>query len=124
MEDVQKAAAWYEAVVGLIPETKASDEWAWFWSGQPEASARLALHRGKLLFEEHSPLGADARWGPIHYALRTPQALLESRLSRLSEAGVTVYGPVRLEWMRANSHYFYDLDGNLLEFWTPDSGPD
>jgi catechol 2,3-dioxygenase-like lactoylglutathione lyase family enzyme len=30
-----------------------------------------------------------------------------------------VYGPVELEWMNAESYYFYDPDGNLLEFWSP-----
>jgi catechol 2,3-dioxygenase-like lactoylglutathione lyase family enzyme len=32
-----------------------------------------------------------------------------------------VYGPVELEWMNAESYYFYDPDGNLLEFWSPRS---
>jgi hypothetical protein len=26
--------------------------------------------------------------------------------------------------MRALSYYFYDPDGNLLEFWSPDQGGD
>jgi len=26
---------------------------------------------------------------------------------------------VELEWMNAQSWYFYDPDGNLLEFWSP-----
>jgi len=29
-------------------------------------------------------------------------------------------GPMRLEWMKADAYYFYDPDGNLLEWWTPD----
>jgi catechol-2,3-dioxygenase len=31
-----------------------------------------------------------------------------------------VYGPVRLDWMSADSYYFYDPDGNLLEWWSRD----
>jgi catechol 2,3-dioxygenase-like lactoylglutathione lyase family enzyme len=31
-----------------------------------------------------------------------------------------VYGPTEFEWMKARSYYFYDPDGNLLEFWSPD----
>jgi hypothetical protein len=27
-----------------------------------------------------------------------------------------VDGPTEFEWMGARSYYFYDLDGNLLEF--------
>jgi catechol 2,3-dioxygenase-like lactoylglutathione lyase family enzyme len=34
-------------------------------------------------------------------------------------AGVEVYGPEQLDWMNAESYYFYDPDGNLLEFWSP-----
>jgi catechol 2,3-dioxygenase-like lactoylglutathione lyase family enzyme len=33
--------------------------------------------------------------------------------------GVDVFGPVEFEWMNAESYYFYDPDGNLLEFWSP-----
>lgn len=33
-----------------------------------------------------------------------------------------VFGPVYFDWMEALSYYFYDPDGNLLEFWSPDPG--
>jgi len=36
------------------------------------------------------------------------------------QQGHTVHGPVYLDWMKALSYYFYDPDGNLLEFWSPD----
>jgi catechol 2,3-dioxygenase-like lactoylglutathione lyase family enzyme len=39
----------------------------------------------------------------------------------MSGASVEVFGPVELEWMNAGSYYFYDPDGNLLEFWNPNS---
>jgi catechol 2,3-dioxygenase-like lactoylglutathione lyase family enzyme len=32
---------------------------------------------------------------------------------------VEVYGPEQLDWMNAQAYYFYDPDGNLLEFWSP-----
>ena len=32
-----------------------------------------------------------------------------------------VYGPVELDWMQARSFHFYDLDANLLEFWSPET---
>jgi catechol 2,3-dioxygenase-like lactoylglutathione lyase family enzyme len=35
---------------------------------------------------------------------------------------VEVFEPVELEWMNARSYYFYDPDGNLLEFWSPNFG--
>ena len=37
------------------------------------------------------------------------------------ERRVEVFGPVELEWRNARSYYFYDPDGNLLEFWSPNS---
>jgi catechol 2,3-dioxygenase-like lactoylglutathione lyase family enzyme len=41
-------------------------------------------------------------------------------VQRVKKAGVDVYGPTEFEWMKARSYYFYDPDGNLLEFWSPD----
>jgi hypothetical protein len=40
-------------------------------------------------------------------------------VARVESAGVEVYGPVHFDWMQADAYYFYDLDGNLLEFWSP-----
>lgn len=120
VQDVRSAAAFYERIVGLVPETEVDDEWAWFWTGEPGSSARLALHRGSLLFEEHSPLPPGRRFGAIHLALRIGRARIEEAVSHLRRAGIEVHGPVRLEWMGADSWYFYDLDGNLLEYWSPD----
>ena len=70
--------------------------------------------------EEHSPLPPGQRWGKVHYAFEVPRVDLESAVAHVRAAGVEVYGPTRLEWMRALSYYFYDPDGNLLEWWSPD----
>ena len=118
--DVRAAAQFYEKVVGLTPETPADDTWAWFWVGKPGASPRLALHKGALLFEEHSPYPAGRRWGHVHYALRVEREALDAAVSHVRSAGSEVYGPIRFDAMRAVSYYFYDPDGNLLEWWSPD----
>lgn len=120
VDDVPRAAAFYREVVGLAVERGADESWAWFWTGAPHASARLALRRGTLLFEEHSPRGAAPAWGPVHFALTVPRSELGAATERVRDAGVTVHGPTRLEWMSATSQYFYDPDGNLVEFWSPD----
>ena len=120
--DVRTSAAFYRDVVGLIPETEPDDAWAWFWMGPPGQNQRLALHRGPLLFEEHSPQAAGARWGPIHFALEVPRARLDGALAHLRAKQIALYGPIELNWMQAISWYFYDPDGNLLEFWS--RGPD
>jgi catechol-2,3-dioxygenase len=116
--DVPSSARFYRDLVGLIPETEPSSAWAWFSCGRP--NQRLALHAGPLLFEEHSPHPPGRRFGPVHFALETPRADLSAAVARLKAAGVAVHGPTRLERMRAESVYFYDPDGNLVEFWSPD----
>ncbi len=121
VEDVGVAAKFYEEVVGLAVHRPANDDWVWFWMGEPGIPRRLALHKGPLLFEENSPHPAGQRWGRVHVAFNVPGEILESAAAHVRANGTPVYGPTRLEWMEATSYYFYDPDGNLLEFWSPDS---
>ena len=119
VEDVQSAARFYREVVGLIPESEADDQWAWFWAGMSGQAQRVALHRGTLLFEEHSPLPDGERFGHVHFAFHVPHDQLDAAVNHVRTAGLEVYGPVHFEAMSADSYYFYDPDGNLLEFWSP-----
>jgi catechol 2,3-dioxygenase-like lactoylglutathione lyase family enzyme len=119
VEDVPKAARFYEDVVGLTVEHSTGDEWAWFWAGAVGDRQRVALHRGSLLFEEHSPLPEGERFGHVHFAFEVARDELEAAIARVRAAGVDVHGPVQLDWMDAESYYFYDPDANLLEFWSP-----
>lgn len=119
VEDVPKAARFYQDVVGLEFEQETSDEWAWFWAGKVGDPQRIALHRGTLLFEEHSPFPEGHRFGTVHFAFDVAPEDLDASVERVRAAGVEVYGPVEFDWMNARSYYFYDLDGNLLEFWSP-----
>lgn len=121
VKDVRASAIFYRDIVGLIPETEADDEWAWFWAGNRGDPQRIALHKGQLLFEEKSPLPEGKRWGNIHFALQVERKILEEAVEHLRSKGVEIYGPTYFEWMKAKSYYFYDLDGNLLEFWSPDT---
>ena len=123
VEDVERSARFYGEVVGLTPETPAGDDWAWFWAGEPGRAQRVALRRGSLLFEERSPLPEGERWGRVHYAFDVPREMLEEAAEHVRENGTEVFGPVYLDWMEALSYYFYDPDGNLLEFWSPDPTP-
>ena len=118
--DVREAARFYEEVVGLTPELEITDKWAWFYAGAVGEPTRLALAKGPLLFEGESPLGEDFRWGPTHYALRVKRSSFAEAIAHVRGCGVEVHGPTRLEWMKADSYYFYDPDGNLVEFWSPD----
>jgi len=121
VEDVKRSARFYREVVGLRPENEPDDDWAWFWAGEPGHAQRVALHNGPLLFEEKSPFPEGERWGKVHYAFSIPRGKLEEAADHVRNKGQAVYGPVRFDWMEAHSSYFYDPDGNLLEFWSPDS---
>ena len=121
VDDVAKAAHFYEHVVGLELEHGTDDEWAWFWAGRPGDPQRIALHKGSLLFEEHSPYPEGERFGRVHYAFDVAPHDLDAAVDRVRSAGVEVYGPVEFDApFNATSYYFYDPDGNLLEFFAPD----
>ena len=75
----------------------------------------LVPHEG-----DRSPEGE--RWGRVHYALTVPRETLKTAISHLREHGSEVYGPADIRWMRSRSYYFFDPDGNLLEFWSPEIG--
>lgn len=120
VDDVRAAAQFYRDVVGLTPETEPNAEWAWFLVGAADRRQRIALHKGRLLFEEHSPHPEGRRFGHVHFALEVPRDELAEAVAHLRESGVEVFGPTLFEWMGATSYYFYDPDGNLLEFWSPD----
>ena len=119
VENVPRTARFYREIVGLIPELPADDDWAWFWSGEPERSPRFALRNGPLMFEEHSPRPPSERWGRVHFALTVLRPALGEAVARVA-AHTDVYGPIPLEWMHATSYYFYDPEGNLVELWSPD----
>jgi catechol 2,3-dioxygenase-like lactoylglutathione lyase family enzyme len=120
VDDVRASARFYADVVGLLPETEADDEWAWFFAGARGLPQRIALHRGPLGFEEFSPHPEGERWGQVHLALEVPRERLRDAVEHVASQGVDVHGPVRLGWMSADAYYFFDPDGNLIEFWSPD----
>jgi catechol-2,3-dioxygenase len=118
VKDVRSSARFYEEVVGLMPEKEADDEWAWFWAGPPGEAQRIALRKGPLLFERHSPRPEGERWGAVHYAFEVAQDRLDDAVEHVRLKGLEVYGPVNLDWMDALSYYFYDPDANLIEWWS------
>ena len=123
VDDVPTSTRFYRDVVGLsIQEEFQFPDWTWFWTGDPGQPQRLAVHQGKLGHEEHSPHPEGQRWGHVHFALNVPRERLEGAAEHVRQSGVEVYGPTRFasDWMRATAYFFYDPDGNLIEFWSPD----
>lgn len=124
VRDVSAAARFYRDAVGLAPASEAEEEWAWFWCGAEGSPQRLAVTTRRLLFEEHSPRPPGKRFGQVHFALHVPRERLAAAVEHIRGQGVRVFGPSRFEWMRAESYYCYDPDGNLVELWSPDpQGP-
>lgn len=126
VRDVNISAAFYRDVVGLEVEQEPGKGWAWFrTNGRSAYPSRLAVSEGPLLYEEHSPRPEGARWGPVHFALGVDRDEVRIVVQRVSRAGITIHGPRRFEWMRAESYYFYDPDANLVELWSldPPAGP-
>jgi catechol-2,3-dioxygenase len=120
VRDVGAAAKFYRDVLCLQPVGEPEGDWAWFWCGEPGAPQRLAVTARRLLFEEHSPRPPGKRFGQVHFALHVPRERLDGAVSHIRSRGVRVLGPTRFEWMRAESFYCYDPDGNLVELWSPD----
>ena len=124
VDDVPRAAAFYRDVVGLRPYSDHNDAWAWFWTGAvgDVTAGRLALHRGSLLHEEHTPRptpDGSSPFGQVHCAFRVTSDRIDEALETLRRNNVAIHGPNDLDWMNARSWYFYDPDGNLLEYWMP-----
>ncbi|HLI50481.1 MAG TPA: VOC family protein [Thermomicrobiaceae bacterium] len=117
VNDVLESARFYREVVGLEPSTEPNAEWAWFWTGQRGEREEIGLHKGTLLFEEHSPYPPGERWGHLHFALNVEPGRVDDAVRQVRDAGVEVYGPQPLG--RSVGYYFYDPDGNLVEFWVP-----
>jgi catechol-2,3-dioxygenase len=118
VKDVLKSAEFYRKSVGLKPMSEPNEEWAWFFVDGERSREKLALHKGRLLFEEYSPHPEGDRWGHIHFALNVPPAKLSEAIAHLEKYNVVVYGPKEFEWMNATAYYFYDPDGNLIEYWS------
>ena len=119
--DTGVSIAFYRDVVGLEPERTVGDSGMWFWTGKPGESQRLLISTGPLYLEERSPLPAGKRWGRVHFAFEVARVDLDRAVAHVRGHTVEVFGPNHIGWMQATVYYFFDPDGNLLEFWSPDT---
>ena len=120
VRNIESAVRFYRDVVGLVLRSEPTDDWASFATISPEHPQWLGVHKGELLFEEHSPRPRGGRFGPVHFALEAREQSPEDFLERARKHGVQVYGPH--EWdgrMKGRSYYCYDPDDNLFEYWYP-----
>ena len=117
-DDLARARAFYEEVLGLAPLTSDARFVAFDVGGR---SVLLLFLRGLTRETLHLPGGTipphDGN-GPIHMAFAITAAELPAWEKRLGEHSVAIEG--RTDWPRGGkSIYFRDPDGHLLELVTP-----
>jgi catechol 2,3-dioxygenase-like lactoylglutathione lyase family enzyme len=118
VEDLDRAARFYEEVLGLAPLTADSRFRAYDVGGK---SVLLLFRRGATLETVRMPGGTipphDGH-GPLHAAFAVSARALEEWETRLSEHRIAIEG--RTAWSRGGrSIYFRDPDGHLLELASP-----
>jgi catechol 2,3-dioxygenase-like lactoylglutathione lyase family enzyme len=118
VDDLGRAARFYEDVLELAPLTSDSRFRAYDVGGQ---SVLLLFRRGATLETVHMPGGTipphDGH-GPLHMAFAVTADALPQWEARLWEHGIEIEG--RTDWSRGGqSIYFRDPDGHLLELATP-----
>lgn len=122
VDDMDRARAFYEGVLGLSPMFRDARLTAYPVGGR---SALLVFRRGGANQTAHMPGGTipphDGA-GPIHCALAIAAEDLPGWERRLAARGVAIEG--RTRWPRGSiSIYFRDPDGHLLELATPGLWP-
>lgn len=118
VEDLDRAARFYETVLQLAPLLKMERLYAYDVGG---ASVLLVFKRGASAQDMTSPVGTipghDAV-GRIHVAFAIAADELAEWEARLAAHDVAVEG--RTHWQAGgDSVYFRDPDGHMLEFATP-----
>ncbi|HSI42468.1 MAG TPA: VOC family protein [Xanthobacteraceae bacterium] len=118
VDDIARARAFYEGVLGLMPMV--ADARFCAYDAGP-ASVLLLFARGATLEPVAMPGGVipphDGH-GPLHYALAIPAGSLEAWQAHLERAGVAIES--RVDWRGGGtSLYFRDPDGHLVELATP-----
>ena len=118
VDDLARAAAFYEGILGLSVLTADKRFRAYDAGG---TNVLLLFQRGATLETVRMPGGTipphDGH-GPLHVAFAVPTDELAAWEKRLGERGIAIEG--RTTWTRGgHSIYFRDPDGHLLELATP-----
>ena len=111
--DLQKAEAFYTAVLGLELDSKVEGRHLFFRCG----SGMLLVFDPRTT-SQPGPVPAHGATGPGHVAFSVPEAELERWADHLRRSDVTVEADI--DWPRGvRSLYFRDPEGNSLELTSP-----
>jgi len=118
VDDLDRAAAFYEVKLGLAAMLKTRTLIAYDVGGQ---NVLLLFLRGASVETQASENGSipphDGH-GPLHIAFAVNAAELPAWEEQLAQHGIAIEG--RMSWNRGGtSLYFRDPDGHLLELATP-----
>jgi catechol 2,3-dioxygenase-like lactoylglutathione lyase family enzyme len=116
-DDMDRARAFYEGVLGLVPMFSDSRLTAY----AIERNVLLLFRKGTTeepVKLKDGNIPGHGGTGELHVAFPVAKVDLQPWLDHLSSKGVTIEG--RNGWSRGGeSIYFRDPDGNLLELATP-----
>lgn len=122
VDDMDRAVAFYETVLGLEAMSRG-----------PRLTAFDAGRRGVLLVFRRGTTRDDVRLpggviaghdgtGPLHMAFAVPADSLDDWRRHLAAQGVTIHS--EMAWERGGrSLYFHDPDGHVIELATPGLWP-
>jgi catechol 2,3-dioxygenase-like lactoylglutathione lyase family enzyme len=116
--DMARARAFYEEVMGLTPHF-AEERITGYRLGD---SMLLLFKAGATLAPVETPGGiipSHDGSGPAHFAFSISAAQAQAWRAHLAAHGVALESTVRWEKDRADSLYFRDPDGHLVELATP-----
>jgi catechol 2,3-dioxygenase-like lactoylglutathione lyase family enzyme len=121
-DDIERAAAFYEGVLGLVPMVR-SPRLVAFDAGRQ--GVLLVFQRGATLDDVVEPGGtvpAHDGHGPLHMAFAIAAEALDPWREHLTQHGVAIVAEMR--WRRGgHSLYFHDPEGHVIELATPGLWP-
>jgi ribosomal protein S18 acetylase RimI-like enzyme len=119
--DVERSAAFYREVVGLLPALDLPERGAAFlWIGAPGRAmlGLWSLGSAPMAVQSHVAFGVA-----LADVLAAPDALRGAGLQPLSFFAEPADEPSVIAWMPAAAVYFRDPDGHLLEYLAMLDGP-